>query len=173
MKKIAKYVILDILRNRIMIAYTVLLLLISFSVFSLEDNVEKSVLSLINLVLLIVPLVSIIFSTIYVYNSSEFIELLVAQPTLAIQTRHFKGSLPLSAVTYVRRTKPGLHEIALVDGTIIEGTSGNTGMGLALAAVVHLGHLRNDLVVNLISIILFNNFPFDEFKYAGNRFQDL
>ena len=41
---------------------------------------EKSVLSLINLVLLIVPLVSIIFSTIYVYNSSEFIELLVAQP---------------------------------------------------------------------------------------------
>jgi Cu-processing system permease protein len=80
MKKIAKYVILDILRNRIMIAYTVLLLLISFSVFGLEDNVEKGVLSLVNLVLLIVPLVSIIFSTIYVYNSSEFIELLVAQP---------------------------------------------------------------------------------------------
>jgi Cu-processing system permease protein len=80
MKKIAKYVILDILRNRIMIAYTLLLLLISFSVFGLEDNVEKGVLSLVNLVLLIVPLVSIIFSTIYVYNSSEFIELLVAQP---------------------------------------------------------------------------------------------
>jgi Cu-processing system permease protein len=73
-------VILDILRNRIMIAYTLLLLLISFSVFGLEDNVEKGVLSLVNLVLLIVPLVSIIFSTIYVYNSSEFIELLVAQP---------------------------------------------------------------------------------------------
>jgi Cu-processing system permease protein len=80
MSKIAKYVVLDILRNRIVIAYTILLLLISFSVFSLEDNVEKGVLSLINLVLLIVPLVSIIFSTIYVYNSTEFIELLVAQP---------------------------------------------------------------------------------------------
>ena len=80
MNKIAKYVVLDILRNRIMIAYTILLLLISFSVFSLEDNVEKGVLSLVNLVLLIVPLVSIIFSTVYVYNSTEFIELLVAQP---------------------------------------------------------------------------------------------
>src|SRR6476646_6069763 len=80
MKKIAKYVILDILRNRIMIAYTVLLFLISLSVFTLEDNVDKGVLSLVNLVLLIVPLVSIIFSTIYVYNSGEFIELLVAQP---------------------------------------------------------------------------------------------
>ena len=80
MNKIAKYVVLDILRNRIIIAYTILLLLISFSVFSLEDNVEKGVLSLVNLVLLIVPLVSIIFSTVYVYNSTEFIELLVAQP---------------------------------------------------------------------------------------------
>lgn len=80
MKKISKYVFLDIIRNRIVIAYTLLLLLISFSVFSLEDNPQKGVLSLVNLVMIIVPLVSIIFSTIYVYNSSEFIELLVAQP---------------------------------------------------------------------------------------------
>ncbi len=36
--------------------------------------------SLLNIVLIIVPLVCIIFSTIYVYNSSEFIELLVSQP---------------------------------------------------------------------------------------------
>lgn len=80
MNKIVKYVILDILRNRIILAYTIFLLLISLSVFNLEDNVQKGVLSLINLVLIIVPLVSIIFATIYVYNSSEFIELLVAQP---------------------------------------------------------------------------------------------
>ena len=80
MKKIVKYVIIDILRNRIMIAYTLFLLLISLSVFNLEDNTEKGVLSLVNIVLIIVPLVSIIFSTIYVYNSSEFIELLVSQP---------------------------------------------------------------------------------------------
>ncbi len=80
MKKIVKYVIIDILRNRIMIAYTLFLLLISLSVFNLEDNPEKGVLSLVNIVLIIVPLVSIIFSTIYVYNSAEFIELLVSQP---------------------------------------------------------------------------------------------
>lgn len=80
MKKIIKYVILDILKNRIVIAYTLFLLLISFSVFNLEDNPEKGVLSLVNIVLIIVPLVSIVFSTIYVYNSSEFIELLVSQP---------------------------------------------------------------------------------------------
>ena len=33
-----------------------------------------------NVILLIVPLVSIIFATIYMYNSSEFIELLLSQP---------------------------------------------------------------------------------------------
>ncbi|HEY4936544.1 MAG TPA: ABC transporter permease subunit [Puia sp.] len=80
MKKIIKYVIVDILRNKIVVAYTLFLLAISLSVFNLEDNSTKGLLSLLNIVLIIVPLVSIIFSTIYVYNSSEFIELLVSHP---------------------------------------------------------------------------------------------
>lgn len=80
MYKIFKYVIRDILRNRIMLAYTALLLLASGSIFSLEDTSAKAILSVLNIVLLIVPLVSIVFATIYVYNSSEFIELLLSQP---------------------------------------------------------------------------------------------
>ena len=80
MNKLVKYVCADILRNRIVIGYTAFLLLISMSVFSLEDNASKGLLSLLNVVLIIVPLVSVIFSTIYVYNSAEFIELLVSQP---------------------------------------------------------------------------------------------
>lgn len=80
MKKIIKYVLTDILRNRIVLAYTLFLLAISFSVLSLEDNSTKGLLSLLNIVLIIVPLVSIVFSTIYLYNSTEFMELLVSQP---------------------------------------------------------------------------------------------
>ncbi|TKK68579.1 ABC transporter permease [Ilyomonas limi] len=80
MQKILKYVVVDILRSRIVLAYTLFLLLISFSIFNLEDNPEKGLLSLLNLILFIVPLISIIFSTIYFYNSSEFIELMVSQP---------------------------------------------------------------------------------------------
>ena len=45
-----------------------------------EDNSAKGVLPLTNVVLLLVPLFSVIFSTIYLYNSAEFIELLVSQP---------------------------------------------------------------------------------------------
>ena len=80
MNKIIKYVIADILRNRIVLVYTLFLLAASFTVFSLEDNSSKGLLSLLNIILIVVPLVSIIFSTIYIYNSAEFIELLVSQP---------------------------------------------------------------------------------------------
>ncbi|HJV19882.1 MAG TPA: ABC transporter permease subunit [Sediminibacterium sp.] len=80
MKKVIKYVIIDILRNKIMLGYTLFLLILSMSIFSLEDNAAKGLLGLLNIILIIVPLVSLIFSTIYVYNSAEFIELLVSQP---------------------------------------------------------------------------------------------
>lgn len=80
MKKITGFVITDILKNKIILFYTLILAVFSWSVFSLEDNTAKGVLSLLNVILLTVPLVSIIFSNIYMYNSSEFIELLVSQP---------------------------------------------------------------------------------------------
>lgn len=80
MKKIIKYILLDILRNKIIIGYTLLLMVIAFSLFMMEDNAAKAMLGLMNITLLIIPLVSSIFCTIYLYNSAEFIELLVAQP---------------------------------------------------------------------------------------------
>ena len=78
--KIIKYVISDLLRNRTVFFYTLVLLALSLSIFFIEGNVDKSIASLLNLVLFVVPLVSIVFSTIYLYNSEEFIALLVSQP---------------------------------------------------------------------------------------------
>ena len=80
MNKIARFIFFDILKNKIIIFYTLLLFIISWSVLGLESNFTKATLSLLNVVLLVVPLVSIIFSTIYVYNSGQFIELLLSQP---------------------------------------------------------------------------------------------
>lgn len=80
MNRIVKFIILDIFRNRFMPGYTLLLAVLSWGVFSLEDNSSKGMLTLLNLILLNVPLVSVIFSTIYIYNSAEFIELLLSQP---------------------------------------------------------------------------------------------
>lgn len=80
MRKILKYVLLDILRNKTLISYAVLLFVITMTMLLLGDNETKVLLSLLNIVLIVLPLVSIIFSTIYYYNSVEFIELLVCQP---------------------------------------------------------------------------------------------
>lgn len=82
MNRIIKFVILDILKNRIVVIYTILLAAFSWSAFSLEDSNTKGILTLLNIILLIVPLVAILFSTIYIYNSAEFIELLISQPVL-------------------------------------------------------------------------------------------
>lgn len=80
MIKIAKYVLLDILRNRFVILYTVFLFIVTLSMYSLEGNSDKAILSLLNIILMVVPLVSIIFTTIHFFNSYEFIELLLSQP---------------------------------------------------------------------------------------------
>ncbi|HQQ94102.1 MAG TPA: ABC transporter permease subunit [Bacteroidia bacterium] len=80
MNRIIKYVVLDIVKNRIVLAYTLVLATLSWSVFALEDNSSKGLLTLLNVILLIVPLVALLFSTIYLYNSSEFVELLLSQP---------------------------------------------------------------------------------------------
>ena len=93
MRGITKFVIADILKNRIILFYALILGVFSWSIFSLEDNTSKGIMSLLNIILLTVPLVSIIFSNIYMYNSAEFIELLVSQPVKrsAIWTSLFIG----------------------------------------------------------------------------------
>src|SRR5580765_3516580 len=80
MGKISKYVLYDIVKNKVMIAYTLFLLITSLCLFQLEENSSRAVLSLLNIVLLVVPLVSLVFSTIHWYNSYEFIELMLTQP---------------------------------------------------------------------------------------------
>lgn len=78
--RLLKFVLLDILKNRMVLFYTLFLLATSFGLFSMSGDATKGVASLLNIVLLVSPLLSLIFSTIYFYNSYEFIELLSAQP---------------------------------------------------------------------------------------------
>ena len=78
--RLLKYVLLDILKNRMLLFYTLFLLATSFGLFSMSGDSMKGIASLLNIVLLVSPLLSLIFSTIYFYNSYEFIELLSAQP---------------------------------------------------------------------------------------------
>ncbi|MDY0989592.1 ABC-2 family transporter protein [Flavobacterium sp. ACN2] len=80
MNRIIKIILLDILKNKIIVSYALILALLSWGSFMLENNTAKGLLTILNVILFTVPLVSILFSTIYIYNSSEFIELLLSQP---------------------------------------------------------------------------------------------
>lgn len=85
MNRIIKIILLDILKNKIVLAYALIMALLSWSSFALEDNSSKGLLTILNIILFTVPLVSILFSTIYIYNSAEFIELLLSQPIKRIK----------------------------------------------------------------------------------------
>ena len=80
MNRIVKIILGDIFKNKIVLAYTLILAILSWTSFALEDNSAKGMLTILNIILFTVPLVSILFGTIYLYNSSEFIELLLSQP---------------------------------------------------------------------------------------------
>ncbi len=80
MLKLTKYIISDIIRNKIILLYMGLQFLSGALLFTLEENPDKALLSILNIELILIPLVSMIFATIHYYNSYEFIEMLLAQP---------------------------------------------------------------------------------------------
>jgi Cu-processing system permease protein len=78
--KLFKYVVFDLLRSKVILAYTLLLLILTFSLSALSADRSQTAISLLNLVLLLVPLISLIFSTMYSYQLRDFLDLLLAQP---------------------------------------------------------------------------------------------
>lgn len=80
MRTIIKYILKDLLRNKVILIYTLILAILAVSVLQLDANPAKGLMSLLNLTLLFVPIITILFATIYFFNASEFIELLLSQP---------------------------------------------------------------------------------------------
>lgn len=78
--KVLKYQARDAVRSRWLIAYAAFFMLVTEGLLRFSGDPAKAQLSLISVVLFLVPLVSIVFGTVYLYNAREFIELLLAQP---------------------------------------------------------------------------------------------
>ncbi len=78
--KIFRYELSNVLRSKWIIFYTLFFLVVSYSLFAFTGNNSKAILSLMNIVIIIIPLVSIIFGTMYLYNSREFVEMMLCQP---------------------------------------------------------------------------------------------
>jgi len=80
LSKIIRYELNDLLRSRWLVVYGTFFWLSTDLLFRFGGSGAHVVLSLMNVVLILIPLVALIFGMIYLYNSREFIELLLTQP---------------------------------------------------------------------------------------------
>ena len=99
MTKVLRYEIHNTIRSKWVIFYAFFFFVVGYSLFAFSGDVNKAYISLMNIVMIVIPLVSLIFGSIYLYNSREFVEMMLSQP---IDRRslflgiYFGTSIPLS-----------------------------------------------------------------------------
>ncbi len=80
MKKILKYSLADMLRGRWAFIFFAFYFIVSLSLIHFTGNPAKVILSLMNVVLFLNPLIATVFGVMYYYNNRDFTELLLALP---------------------------------------------------------------------------------------------
>lgn len=80
MRNISSSIAFDLLKNKAILIYGLLLAVLGWGMFLIESQPEKTILALLQITLIVVPLMTAVFATIYYYNSAEFIQLLLIQP---------------------------------------------------------------------------------------------
>ena len=80
MLKILKYSFFDLIRSSWSYVYFAFYLLLGIVLLFLNNDLSKAVITLMNVIIVLVPLIGTIFGVMYYYNSKEFTELLLAQP---------------------------------------------------------------------------------------------
>lgn len=159
---IARHELRNVINSRWVLAYGLFFLLITEGLLRLGGSSPRVLVSLINVVVLLIPLVTIVFGTIYWHGAREFTELLLAQPVRRNTLFHglFAGLIfPLAIAFVVGVTVPlllhramtpasaGLLLLILVAGVALTGVFGALavliaglvddrlkGLGIALGA---------------------------------------
>jgi len=80
MFKILKYSFFDLFRSRWSLFYALFFLLFTGTLMVFSDDFSKVIISLMQAILILCPLIATMFGVMYYYNSREFTELLLAQP---------------------------------------------------------------------------------------------
>ncbi|MCC7194795.1 MAG: ABC transporter permease subunit [Gemmatimonadaceae bacterium] len=130
----------ELARNRWMLAYATGFFVLTESLFWFQGTGPQVLLSLLNVLLLVIPLVSLVFGAMYIYSSREFIELLLAQPIARrdLFLGHFMGlALPLAGAFAVGAGLPfALHAGAGAGfGGVAVLLSAGIGLSVACAAI--------------------------------------
>ncbi len=129
--RVARFQARDVMRSRWLLAYGCFFLIVTEGLLRFSGGDARTILSLASIVLYVVPLLTLVFGTVYVYNAREFTELLLAQPV---------GRRGLFAGLYTGLTIPLVLAIAIGVGApfVVRGFA-DPGSRAMLAAVIGAG----------------------------------
>ena len=193
MLKILKYSFYDLMRSRWSYVYFLFYLALGFVLLFLNNDLSKAVITLMNVIIILVPLISTIFGVMYFYNSKEFTELLLAQPLK--RTSIFLGQYLGVAISLTLSLILGLglpfvlyglfrsdaiwdFSLLLVTGAFltliftalafniaISNENKIKGFGYAVLLWLFLAVIYDGLF--LLSLILFEEYPLDSFSLVA------
>ena len=84
MIKILKYSFYDLMRSRWSYVYFAFYLVLGFVLLFLNNDVNKAVITLMNIIIVLTPLIATVFGVMYYYNSKEFTELLLKRRLILV-----------------------------------------------------------------------------------------
>lgn len=178
------------MRSRWSYVYFFFYLLLGFVLLFLNNDVSKAVITLMNIIIVLTPLIGSIFGVMYYYNSKEFTELLLAQPikrnkiffgqytgiSLSLTLSLVLGlGIPFVAYGLFRSTAIFDFTLLLVVGSFLNfifvAISYNIalstenkikGFGYAILMWLFLAVIYDGLF--LISLLMFSEYPLDKFS---------
>jgi len=193
MLKILKYSFYDLMRSRWSYVYFLFYLALGFVLLFLNNDLSKAVITLMNVIIILVPLISTIFGVMYFYNSKEFTELLLAQPlkrTSIFLGQYFGVAISLTLSLILGLGLPfvlyGLFRsdaiwdfslllvtggfltlifTALAFNIAISNENKIKGFGYAVLLWLFLAVIYDGLF--LLSLILFEEYPLDSFSLVA------
>ncbi len=199
MFKILKYSFYDLMRSRWSYVYFLFYLLLGFVLLFLNNDTSKAVITLLNIIIVLTPLIGTVFGVMYYYNSREFTELLLAQPLK--RTTIFLGqyigvslSLTLSLVlglgipfvlygvfqsaaifNFVSLLMVGAFLtfifVALAFNIALSHENKIKGFGYAILLWLFLAVIYDGLF--LISLVLLQEYPLDKFSLIATMFNPI
>lgn len=199
MFKILKYSFYDLMRSRWSYVYFAFYLALGFVLLFLNNDVDKAIITLLNIIIVLTPLIGTIFGVMYFYNSKEFTELLLALPIKrnTIFLGQYLGisiSLTLSLMlglgipflAYGIFMSSAIFDfvlllvvgsflnfifVALAYNIALSNTNKIKGFGYAILMWLFLAVIYDGLF--LIFLMMFNDYPLDKFSLIATMFNPI
>ena len=199
MIKILKYSFYDLMRSRWSYVYFAFYLVLGFVLLFLNNDVNKAVITLMNIIIVLTPLIATVFGVMYFYNSKEFTELLLAQPikrsmifmgqylgisisltlslVLGLGIPFLMYGLFLSAAVFDFALLLGVGSllnfifVALAFNIALSNENKIKGFGYAILLWLFMAVIYDGIF--LISLVVFNEYPLDRLALFATMFNPI